>query len=519
MEKRYISENRYKRSSGRKRRKVKKITNKSANKTTSKVVKTINKPVKKKIRKRKNARRNNIIVCVVFLIIIAVISRAILKEEGEPFIPEIFKTANEQIITLGVITEENLLAEDTKNILVREMNNYANDVLIRVDEEYNVEYVALDSVNKLSNSEYELIVNKKYVDHINNIKNVLENNDQIENIKDISVSDNVIHVKLACDNPYFIYSLEIPINTNINCYYNLSGSSNENKVVYDREKNANIEIPKQIVITKYKDMYKAVTAYKNNEINMLVTSKSNVQNMLGKYEYNIKSYRNGETLFLFANPKSEVMQDKTVRQSIMFGIDRENIIKEVIDNMGNTIDLPYIYNITKYRYDIYASENILLSNGYTKKNKVYTKDSKVLELTLIVNKEDAEKVEVANLIKNNLSSIGIKINVEKLSEEKLKNRISKGTYDIVLATLNLTKSPDISFVKDNLIGVEGTSLDNVTDMKSLLELNTIQKDMSNNITCIGIYAKTNYVIYDDSVVLLDNISYKNILKDLIVIEK
>lgn len=519
MEKRYISENRYKKSGGRKRREVKKLTNKSANKTTNKVVKTTSKPVKKKIRKRKNTRRSNIIVCVILLILIAVISRAILKEEGEPFIPEIFKTENEQIISVGVITEENLLDKDTKNILIREMASYASDVLLRVDEEYNIEYVALDNVNKVSNSEYELVVNKKYVDYINDIKNVLENNEEIENVKNISIKDNIIHVKLDLDNPYFVYSLEIPINTNINCYYNLSSNSNENKVVYDRAKNANIEIPKQIVITKYKDMYKAVTAYKNNEINMLVTSKSNVQNMLGKYEYNIKSYRNGETLFLFANPKSEIMQEKAVRQSIMFGIDRENIIKEVIDNMGDTIDLPYIYNVTKYRYDIYASENILLSNGYTKKNKVYTKDSKVIELTLIVNKEDTEKIEVANLIKNNLTSIGIKINVEKLSEEKLKDRINKGTYDIVLATLNLTKSPDISFVKDNLIGIEGTSLENVTNMNTMLEINAIQKDMSNNISCIGIYAKINYVIYNDSIVLLDNISYKNILKNLIMIEK
>ena len=60
-------------------------------------------------------------------------------------------------------------------------------------------------------------------------------------------------------------------------------------------------------------------------------------------------------------------------------------------------------------------------SNYTKfvKNGVNAK----LELDLIVNKNDEEKVQVANIIKNNLSSIGVSINVEKLSEAKLNKKV------------------------------------------------------------------------------------------------
>lgn len=529
MEKRYISENRYKKSSVRKRREVKKITKKNVDKNN---VKSTTKKVKtnKKIRKRKNTRKNNIIVCVILLILITVISRAILKEEGEPFIPDIFKTENEQIITVGVITEENLLDINVQNIIVREMNSYSKDMLLKVDDSYNIEYMALDGVNKISNSEYQLVVNKKYVEDISKIKSVLETYSKSEqynglkNIQDIKTNENIITVTLSQDDSYFIYNLEVSIETEINNLYKVSSNSTDNKIIYDRTKNASIELPKQIIITKYKDMYKATNAYKNSEINMLVTSKSNVQNMLGRYEYNIKSYRNGEAVFLFANPKSNIMQEKNIRQAIAYGIDRDKIIKEVIDNMGDKIDLPYIYDNIKYRYDIYASENILLTSGYVKSNKVYTKTengkSKKLELNLVVNKEDNEKVEVANSIKNNLSAIGIMVNVEKLSLTKLEQRINKGDYDLVLATVNLSKNPDVSFLKDNLIAVDNLSLTTSKDTNALVQnLKILQNEMSNNIVCIGIYAKTNYVIYDDSIVGIGSLSYKNVFKDIINVEE
>ena len=71
--------------------------------------------------------------------------------------------------------------------------------------------------------------------------------------------------------------------------------------------------------------------------------------------------------------------------------------------------MPYIYDSIKYKYDVYAAENLLLTSGYKKINKVYSKienrEKITLALDLLVNKADAKKVSVANIIKNNLDSL------------------------------------------------------------------------------------------------------------------
>ena len=180
--------------------------------------------------------------------------------------------------------------------------------------------------------------------------------------------------------------------------------------------------------------------------------------------------------------------------------------------MGSLIDLPYIYDNVKYKYDIYAAENNLLTNGYSKVNKIYTKDKTKLELKLIVNKDDDEKVKIASSIKNNLSAIGINVNVEKLSKTKLSSAIEKEDYDLVLANVNLNSKPDISFLKDKLI-----MPDNIESIQE--NLSNLQNSMSDNISCIGIFARTNYLIYSKDIIGIDSIDYKYVLKDLIYNEQ
>lgn len=511
MEKRYIGENRYKKSSSRKRRSVKISKNVQQTRQFKKT------KTKKKSKRKSNI--NNIVICVILLVIVFVISKALLNKKGETFISKIFKTENDQEITIGVITQDDL--RNTQNLIVKEMNTYSNDVLIRIDNDYKIEYVLLESFTKKTNSKYELIIKDRYVNDIENIKNTIlsylsDKNSvyysNVKNIKKIDVIDNKMMINLSKEDPYFIYELEIPLGIYNENLYSLDENSNANKIIYNRTKNANIEAPKTIIIIKYKDMYKAVDAYKNKDINMMVTSKFNVQNMLGKYEYNIKSYKNGEAIFLFLNPKSEIIKKREVRKSIAYSIDRDNIIKNVAENMGSLIDLPYIYDNVKYKYDIYAAENNLLTNGYSKVNKIYTKDKTKLELKLIVNKDDDEKVKIASSIKNNLSAIGINVNVEKLSKTKLSSAIEKGDYDLVLANVNLNSKPDISFLKDKLI-----MPDNIESIQE--NLSNLQNSMSDNISCIGIFARTNYLIYSKDIIGIDSIDYKYVLKDLIYNEQ
>lgn len=548
MEKKYLNESRYKKGNSRKRRNAKTVrSNIREEKALSPKIqhKDISKkkpPVKSKQKKKKNKKNKkenktlNIIICVVLLILIGLISRAILKDKDEPFIYFPFMTrANEEVIKIGVITSDSLLDKNTTNIVMNELNKYSKDMLLEVNEDYSITYKCISNIQKKSNSEYILTINPKSKVKASNIKETLEhhiNNEaslhytKLKNISSISLIDNEnMSIKLKQPDEYFIFNLDVCLNTsNDLTNYIQDATSNKDRLVLNRHKDADKQLPEKVIVTKYKDMYAAAEAYKKQEINIFVTDAENVQNILGKYEYSIKAYRNGKSIFLFGNPKSDLYSRIEVRKAIAYGIDRDGIIQEVLKSKGEKIDLPYIYDNVKYKYDVYAAENLLLTSQYTKSNKVYSKKENgkkiTLELDLVVNKNDEIKINIANKIKNNLNSIGIKINIVELTEAKLIDRIKNGNYDLCLANVNLNNTPNISFVEPNLYITEdinatknNINLSNVEDLNK--KIYNLQYALSNQISAIGIYSDVSYVIYSQDIMGIDKVVYMNLFKNIL----
>lgn len=534
MGKKYISENRYKKSIGKKRRDISAI--RKANVPTNNIkIKNIKKKRKSKIkpniRMERRITKRNVLICIILVILILVILRALLKEEGEPFIPIFFGSEeNTQVITVGIVTDKDLLDSNINNVILKELEHYTSHILLRINQDYSINYDAIASVEKTGDKEYIIYLNKSKEYSASTIKRILDGyisdttsiyHLQLKDVQNMHViNEETLKITLKNVNPYFIYNLDIPVIKTNKKQYVMTSKSTGTSVEFERTRYASKESPLKIVVKRYNDMYAGVEAYKKGTINMLVTNQKNVQNMLGKYEYNIKSYRNGETIFLLPNPSSQWLKDEVIRKVVIYGIDRNNIVKDVMQSTGNVIDLPYIYDNVKYKYDIYAVENLLLSNGYKKQNNIYSKNGKQVELNLIVNREDEEKQQIATAIKNNLSSIGIKINVEKLSQSDIQKRIDKGNYDLVLSTVTLNNKPDITFiendiyiteeVQNSILNIEKTSISKVE--KGIYE---ISKALSNSISCFGILAKTNYVIYSKDIGSIGDIGYFNVFGNLI----
>ena len=540
MEKRYISENRYKKSTKRKRRDVNdikqrqtiKVVDASINKSKKK---TVTKKIKR-TKKVKNTKLNNVIICIILIICIAIISRAILKEEGEPFIPIYFaQDENDEVINIGIITNQNLLSSDINHVLIYELNKYYKDMLLEVNEDYSITYKCISKINKISNSEYELFANEDLDMTAKNIKAVIETymsdensmyHTKVKNINSVTVvNDNVVNVKLNKDDPYFIYNLDLPLTLqNSKTNYILDNSSINDKLILKRNKKVDKTLPLRITVKGVSDMYEAVEAYKKDEIDLFITDAANVKNILGKYEYNLKTYRNGKTLFLVGNQESKIYQRQEVRKAIAYSIARDNIIKDVLNLKADKIDLPYIYDTVKYKYDVYAAENLLLTNNYVKKNNVYSKieNSKRfnLSMTLIVNKDDALKVSIAESIKNNLSAIGIEIMVDKLSEANLSKRIKNKDYDLLLASVALNTSPNIQFLNEYIYKTDSVqeAINNITSssVENLpTNIKTLQQELSNSVSVIGVYADVSYIIYAKDMSSIDNTSYTNIFKSIL----
>lgn len=538
MEKKYISENRYKkvaRSDRRKRTIARSKKSKSIKKVpvaNNRMPENAKKVITKKVvKKRKNKKLRRIILYIFLLLVIAIVSRLIFKEDNEPFIPEIFeeKFVNTEEIIVGIV-EEDISGKYINNVVIQELDRYVYPTLIDITDNYDIQYKLLDSVEKVSNKEYLLYINKNYGISAQKIKKQLEEYldksnmyySNVKNIQDIEVIDNSkLKMTLKNEDEYYAYSLNLPIYTVGSRFdKNYTLKTSKEKRIYTRKEDANTELIYRITIVKVNSLDDAVEKYKEGRIDMFFANSDRAIDLLGKYEYNISSYRNGNTLFLLFNNNSELLKKQEIRNAICYGIDRDNIIKEVFKHNIELIDLPYIYDKVKYKYDYIAAENAILSNGYIKINKSYTKkeDGKktTLSLELLVNKEDKQKNSVANKIKLDLQKIGITVNIQKLSKKDIEKKINNKDYDLLLADITLNINPNISFL-NNYLYVTEKGEEIKQKIKSNVDesiINEYIENLSNEYSFLGIKADNIYAIYNKDISAISNIKYMNIFGDL-----
>lgn len=542
MEKKYISSARYKKSSSENKkgrraesisRKIKKAS--EVNKETKPIDKDTHIVRKKKKTNKKNIFTRVLIIIAILLLLCAL--RLAFKDEGEPFF-NIFgtKVDEDKIEKLDIALVDNvdILDINTKNAILTELNSYTYGVLLRVTEDYDIEYDLLQSIEKESNNLYILKISddntltasvlkariNSYKDSSSKYYNNFSN---VENIEE--VNNKTIKLSLKQENPLFVYNLQVPIvfsTTNTGLYSINTARGASSKVTYIKKEFVEKEIPNTITVTAAKDDDEAVKLFKDGSIDMFFTDSYDIGEKMGKIDMDIRSYANGKCLFLFGSSESEYFSKPEIRKAIAYSIDREKIRKDIYLNSGSVIDIPELYSEIKFKYDIYGAQNILLTSGYTLSGTSFTKDGKNVELTLLANKNDDAKVKVATYIKDDLERIGLKVNLKILSTSDLTKQIKLKNYDLVLADVNLNENPDISFIEEyisitekvkNKI-IELKNCDNIEDtVQSLKELKNI---MSDEVVCVGIHADSTYIVSKKGMNLFSKVKYMNIFSNLLL---
>ena len=524
MERRYVNADRYKKVPRRASRKrtVKKITTSSNLENR----KTQNKKLDKKYKVNKG-KFVRFVFCLIVLITIAIVARIITIKEDEPFIP-IFSNSdvkeNTESINIAIYDSTSI---NTNNQVITELEQYIYPMLLRINKDYSLNYEVISNITKINNKEYEIdIVEseeitavdiKDAIDNIINAKNKYYS--KVENVEKVEVkSKNKIYITLKNEDEYFIYNLNIPIYKVSDKYgiYNIDNSSNDNQLKLIRKNSANKEYVKNINVLKVDSENKAIEMYKENKIDVFFGSSINITKMLGKYEYDIKAYNSGESIFLMFNPLSKLAKEKYIRQIVAYSIDRENVQKEVTGGMGTSIDLPYIYDEEKYKYDVYAADNLLLSSGYSKNNLYYTKNGKKLNLILVVNKDDVEKINVANKIKNDLLKAGVNVTINKLSQKEIENIKNTSNYDLLLASIYINENPNVNYLISsfNLTDEINSKINIVkqSDIKDLKEnISALKNTLSDDVAIYGIYSKNSYIVCRKNMNIFKDINYMNLL--------
>lgn len=440
-------------------------------------------------------------------------------------------------LKIGLTSLNNTDINTSTSLIINDLYRNISYSLIKVENNYDIKYQIAKNISKVSDTEYTVTLNTEYNYNLNDIRYSVEKilsygeknmyYNSISNIYSIdsSKSKNEIVIKLKEPNPYFIYNLDFPIlddEEKINLGYNNTVS--DNSIIFERAEKCQNNNLKTISIKGYNNIKETVEEFTSGNVDVFFATSNNDMQLIGKKDYNVKKYKDGETVFLLGNKNSEIFSKKEIRNALMYSLNRDEIVKNSDNNFIELIDLPFIYSSIKYKYDIVGAKNVMNSNGWNQNSAgIYEKrdNSKYLNATirLLVNSDDESKLNVANNIKNMAYNAGINIEIEALNSQEISNRISDSNYDIVLATVYLNENPNVDFLKDYLnINDETNQAFNQVEQSSVEDIakniQNLEFVLSDEVACIGIYARNINLVYQKYIYGFNDINYMSIFKDI-----
>lgn len=505
----------------------------------------LNKTYINKQNKKKKSKNNGFIgflkvtMAVLVIVSIGFVSKFIVENPDTNILINVFgnndknlKLDKEYDFKIGI---NNLDVQN--NILINELYKYSYKTLIHINKDYNFEYNIAKSIIKKNDLNYEILVKDMgdIQDIIYTIEKLKSKNDNryyryLSNVSSLEIKEqNIISITLNTPNEYFVYSLDFKIdekneqaskqnNTNI-----FKMTSIENGVKFYRNENVKADVLKSISIENYSDSDILVDKFRNNKIDSFLTSSEEDIRLIGRHEYNIKKYRDGETYFLLGNKNSELFKLKEVRKALAYSLNRNEICKKLSNSFTEVIDIPYIYSEVRYKYDIYGAENGLIAESWNKSSGIYSKKingvNKQFSLNLLVNIDDLNKILISDNIKLMLENIGIKINIFKLSQKDIEEKIKVGDYDLVLSTINISNNPNIDFLEEylNINAITDEAFNKVknSSLEKLSEnVQYLQSVLSDEIACVGIAAKNTDFVYQKYIQGFEDVSYNKIFQNI-----
>ncbi len=135
------------------------------------------------------------------------------------------------------------------------------------------------------------------------------------------------------------------------------------------------------------------------------------------------------------------LKDKRVRQAISYAIDRDTVVKRVLNgtgSVGSTIIPPIYANqhlepASPYTYDVAKANRILDDAGYKKGADGIRRmpdGTRPLKFRLVARQESAASQQAVRLIQAWLKDIGIGTEVKVVAEDNLSELIGQGKFDM-----------------------------------------------------------------------------------------
>ena len=423
-------------------------------------------------------------------------------------------------IRLGLTSYDTINPLKTNNKEVLNIDTLIYEPLFTIEEDYSLKPCLATECSKTGNRTYVVKVNNSInwqdgtsfiakdvqftIDTLKQGDSVYKYN--VAHIAETEIIDaSTIKIILDGEIPFFEYNLTFPIMSST-YYYGEDFYTSEkvpigtgrfkitdissNSITLARNikwkaKNQDEEDMKieNIKINLYSSMGEAYNAFKIGNIDLLNTSNQNFEEYIGTIGFTKNEYSGRQFDFLSFNCEDEIMQDVYVRKAISYAIDKDNIVSSVFENKYRTSDYPldygnYLYeaNEVSSGYNLEQAQNMLETGGWVYSNNKWKKEisgyTRTLKLKIAVNKNNSERIAVAENIKAQLENIGISVTINKISDDQYSSYIENKDYQILLTGVYTGYSPDLTYY----FGDNNISNYSNEDMQKLISLAGITKN-------------------------------------------
>ena len=415
---------------------------------------------------------NNITLIVFIIIVVGVISTATFfiyrnntnKEESKTNeVPE-NNVAIVDNLKMGISEYDTINPILTKNKEILNLDKLIFEPLINLTSDYQIENNLIEGLTKISDTKYQITLKQgiKWQDGTTlttadvefTINKIKENSSSVYNgnvaqIESMDIiNDTAMLINLSSKVDFFEYNLtfpivsskfyksedfnsstKIPIGTGM---FRIASIDDNNILLVKNERWHNKDktiTTKSITVHKYNSVGEIFNDFKMNNIDIVNTHLSNFTEYIGTIGYNKKVYSEREYDFLAFNQNDSVVSSLNVRKAIAYGINKDLLISNVLNNNKTITKGPLDYGSylstdkELLSYDSEKAKKALEDDGYTISKGKYYKDGKALTITLLVCQDYADRVKVAENIKTQLAQVGITVNISSVNSQIYKNAI------------------------------------------------------------------------------------------------
>ena len=218
-------------------------------------------------------------------------------------------------------------------------------------------------------------------------------------------------------------------------------------------------------------------AFEKNVINSITIDFSNWGNLNYKREKISTGITSNNFEYLGFNFEKDIFKNIELRKAIAYAIPKDEIIKNIYLNNGQKTITPInpksflaYSEIESYDYSIQKSIEALGKANLTKE---------MTNFNILVNEENNERVETAELIQKRLSQIGLNTTVVKKTFEEYKKDLESGNFDMFLAGIDFGIIPNLqSFLMSSGTGQDGINYQNFKDERMDFLLGNMYKSIS-----------------------------------------